>query len=50
MGAKQFDRLNGIQSSVVHPMMRLAHERQIIGMVVACIVVKVGDGQTSLHL
>ena len=43
MGAKQFDPLNGVQCGVVHPVMGLAHERQIIGGVVAWIVVEMGD-------
>ena len=50
MGAKQFDCLKRVECGVIHPMVRLAHERQIIGGIVACIMVKMGDGQARPDL
>lgn len=44
--SQQFDRFDGVETCVVHPVVSLAQEREIVGRVVAGILVKMGDSQT----
>jgi hypothetical protein len=39
MSAQEFDRLNWIKPGIIHPMMGLAHERKIVLIVVACVLI-----------
>jgi hypothetical protein len=50
MGAEQSDGLNRIKASVVHPMVRLAHEREVVGIVIAAILVQMRYSETSKDL
>jgi hypothetical protein len=44
------DGLDRIQPAIVHPMVRLAHECEVIGIVVAALVVEMRNGHASRNL
>jgi len=50
MRSQQPNSLDRIKAGVIHPMVRLAHERQIVGIVVAGVVIKMRDREARRKL
>jgi hypothetical protein len=50
VGSKKADSLHWVQSCIDHPMMCLTQEREVLGTIVAGVVVEVSNRKTSLDL